>query len=56
MVTATHRPRAQRATAGAFAMTRSRPLTYTAVLLLTLILGVLLAIGVFHLAAGAALS
>jgi len=37
-------------------MNRHSPLTYTAILLLLLILGALLSIGVFHLAAGAALS
>lgn len=37
-------------------MNRYRPLTYTAVLVLLLVVGMLLTIGVFHLAAGAALS
>lgn len=32
------------------------PITYTAILVLLLVVGMLLAIGVFHLAAGAALS
>ena len=37
-------------------MTRHSPLTYTAILILLLIVGALLTISVFHLAAGAALS
>lgn len=37
-------------------MNRHSPITYTAILVLLLVVGALLSIGVFHLAAGAALS